>query len=125
VASSTNLIQAQRLIRRLCEKCKQPVEIHPEALRELGIPNEAPFQIFNPGGCPKCSNTGYKGRLGVYEVMPISAEISEMILNRCSSTEIKEQAVKEGMLTLRSDGIVKLKLGITSLEEVLRETSIK
>jgi len=125
VASSTNLIQAQRLIRRLCEKCKQPVEIHHEALRELGIPNEAPFQIFNPGGCPKCSNTGYKGRLGVYEVMPISAEISEMILNRCSSTEIKEQAVKEGMLTLRSDGIVKLKLGITSLEEVLRETSIK
>jgi type IV pilus assembly protein PilB len=125
VASSTNLIQAQRLMRRLCEKCKQPVEIHPEALRELGIPNEKPFQIFNPGGCPKCSNTGYKGRLGAYEVMPISAEISEMILNRCSSTEIKEQAVKEGMLTLRSDAIVKLKLGITSIEEVLRETSIK
>ncbi len=125
VASSTVLIQAQRLIRRLCENCKQPVEIHPEALRELGIPNEEPFQIFNTGGCPKCSNTGYKGRLGLYEVMPISAEISEMILNRCSSTELKEQAVKEGMLTLRADGIVKLKLGLTSLEEVLRETTNK
>ena len=125
VASSTNLIQAQRLIRRLCEQCKKPVEIHPEALRELGIPNEDPFQIFETEGCPKCSGTGYKGRLGLYEVMPISSEIREMILNRCSSMEIKDQAVKEGMLTLRADGITKLKMGITSLEEVLRETTNK
>ena len=123
VASSTNLIQAQRLIRRLCESCKEKQMIHPEVLRELNIPDETPFEIFEPVGCPKCSNTGYKGRTGLYEVMPISPEIRDMILNRCSSTEIGEQAVKEGMLTLRADGVEKLKMGWTSVEEVLRETT--
>jgi type IV pilus assembly protein PilB len=123
VASSTNLIQAQRLIRRLCENCKEKEMIHPEVLRELNIPDETPFEIFEPVGCPKCSNTGYKGRTGLYEVMPISPEIRDMILNRCSSTEINEQAVKEGMLTLRADGVEKLKAGQTSVEEVLRETT--
>ena len=123
VASSTNLIQAQRLIRRLCENCKEKDQIHPEVLRELNIPDETPFEIFEPVGCPKCSNTGYKGRTGLYEVMPISPEIRDMILNRCSSTEINEQAVKEGMLTLRADGVEKLKTGVTSVEEVLRETT--
>jgi type IV pilus assembly protein PilB len=123
VASSTNLIQAQRLIRRLCENCKEGHEIHPEVMRELKIEDQPPFEIFEPVGCPKCSNTGYKGRTGLYEVMPISGEIREMILNRCSSTEIKEQAVKEGMLTLRADGVEKLKAGWTSVEEVLRETT--
>ncbi len=123
VASSTNLIQAQRLIRRLCESCKEKEMIHPEVLRELNIPDETPFEIFEPVGCPKCSNTGYKGRTGLYEVMPISPEIRDMILNRCSSTEIGEQAVKEGMLTLRADGVQKLKTGWTSVEEVLRETT--
>jgi type IV pilus assembly protein PilB len=123
VASSTNLIQAQRLIRKLCENCKKKEEIHPEVMRELGIQDEMPFEIFDPVGCPKCSNTGYKGRTGLYEVMPVSPEIREMILNRCSSTEINEQAVKEGMLTLRADGVEKLKTGWTSVEEVLRETT--
>jgi type IV pilus assembly protein PilB len=123
VASSTNLIQAQRLIRRLCENCKKKEEIHPEVMRELGIPDEMPFEIYSPIGCPKCSNTGYKGRTGLYEVMPITSEIREMILNRCSSIEICEQAVKEGMLTLRADGVEKLKAGWTSVDEVLRETT--
>ena len=86
---------------------------------------EDQFQIFEIEGCPKCGGTGYKGRLGLYEVMPISSEIREMILNRCSSMEIKDQAVKEGMLSLRADGIIKLKMGITSLEEVLREPTNK
>jgi type IV pilus assembly protein PilB len=125
VSSSTNLILAQRLVRKLCENCKKSEEIHPEALRELGIANEKPFDICEAVGCPKCSGTGYKGRIGLYEVMPITEEISEMILNRCSSAEIKVQAVKEGMVTLRSDGIIKLRAGSTSLEEVLKETSIK
>ena len=123
VASSTNLILAQRLVRKLCTKCTNKVEIHPEALRELGIPGEAPFDINEAVGCPSCSGTGYSGRLGLYEVMLISEEIRQMILDRCSSTEIKETAVREGMLTLRADGIVKLKEGTTSLEEVLKETS--
>ena len=125
VASSTNMILAQRLVRKLCTKCKNEVQIHPEALRELGLAIEEPFKIYEVVGCSSCSNTGYSGRLGLYEVMPISEEIREMILNRCSSSEIKEQAVKEGMLTLRDDGILKLKDGITSLEEVLKETTDK
>lgn len=125
VASSTNLILAQRLVRRLCGQCKEEVEVHPEAMRELGITDEDPFNIFEARGCQKCSNTGYKGRVGLYEVMPISEEIREMILNRCSANEIKIQAINEGMLTLRSDGILKLKEGVTSLEEVLRETTNK
>jgi type IV pilus assembly protein PilB len=125
VASSTNMILAQRLVRKLCTKCKNEIEIHPEALRELDIPGEQPFDIFEPIGCPSCSNTGYSGRLGLYEVMPISEEIRQMILDRCSSTEIKEQAVREGMLTLRADGITKLKEGTTSLAEVLKETTNK
>jgi type IV pilus assembly protein PilB len=125
VASSTNLILAQRLVRRLCPHCKEEVKIHPEAMRELGIGSEDPFNIFEARGCQKCSSTGYKGRLGLYEVMPISEEIREMILNRCSSNEIKIQAINEGMMTLRADGILKLKGGSTSLEEVLRETTNK
>lgn len=125
VASSTNMILAQRLVRKLCTKCKNKVQIHPEALRELGLVNEEAFEIYEAMGCSSCSNTGYSGRLGLYEVMPISEEIREMILNRCSSAEIKEQAVKEGMLTLRDDGILKLKEGTTSLEEVLKETTDK
>jgi type IV pilus assembly protein PilB len=106
-------------------KCKNKIEIHSEALRELDIPGEQPFDIFEPVGCPSCSGTGYSGRLGLYEVMPVSEEIRQMILDRCSSTEIKDQAVREGMLTLRADGITKLKEGITSLAEVLKETTNK
>ncbi|MCK4236417.1 MAG: Flp pilus assembly complex ATPase component TadA, partial [Candidatus Krumholzibacteria bacterium] len=123
VSSSVNLILAQRLVRKLCAKCKKQVKIHPEAMRELGIANEEPFDIYEVVGCPTCNNTGYSGRMGLYEVMPISEEISEMVLNRCSASEIKAQAVKEGMYTLRVDGISKLRAGTTSLEEVLRETT--
>lgn len=123
VASSTNLILAQRLVRRLCGECKRKVEIHEELMRELGVDDEAPFEIYEPVGCPKCSDTGYKGRAGLYEVMLVTERVKEMILDRCSTAEIKEQSVKEGMLTLRSDGIIKIKNGVTSVEEVLKETA--
>lgn len=123
VSSSTNLILAQRLIRKLCLKCKNKIEIHSEAMRELGIPAEQPFDIFEPVGCPSCSGTGYSGRIALYEVMPVSEEIRQMILDRSSIAEIKEQAIGEGMMTLRVDGIKKLKDGITSLAEVLKETA--
>ena len=123
VASSTNLILAQRLVRRLCNECKQKTEIHPELARELGVQDEAPFEIYQPTGCPKCNGTGYKGRAGIYEVMVVSSKIKEMILDRCSTAEIKQQAIKEGMVTLRGDGIDKVKQGITSVEEVLKESS--
>jgi len=123
VASSVNVIMAQRLIRKLCTKCKKSEKIHSEALRELGLGAEETFEIYAPVGCPACSNTGYSGRSGLYEVMPVSDALREMILNRASASEIKEQAVREGMITLRGDGILKLKNGVTSLEEVLRETA--
>jgi type IV pilus assembly protein PilB len=93
-------------------------------LRELGImENPDELRLFEPKGCPACNDTGYKGRVGLYEVMEISATIREMIVDRASNAEIKIQAEKEGMLTLRTDGIEKFKDGRTSLEEVLRETA--
>jgi type IV pilus assembly protein PilB len=123
VSSSVNVILAQRLVRKLCGKCKKKEKIHPEALRELGVASGETFELYKAEGCPTCSNTGYSGRIGLYEVMPISDALREMILNRASASEIKEQAVREGMITLRGDGILKLKAGVTSLDEVLRESA--
>jgi type IV pilus assembly protein PilB len=123
VSSSINVILAQRLVRKLCTKCKKKEKIHPEALRELGVTSGETFDIYAAGGCPACSNTGYSGRTGLYEVMPVSDALREMILNRASASEIKEQAVREGMITLRGDGILKLKAGVTSIEEILRESA--
>jgi type IV pilus assembly protein PilB len=124
VSSSVIMIIAQRLVRKLCSKCKQPVKLHEETLRELGI-EESPEELtlFEARGCIDCNDTGYSGRLGLYEVMAITQSIREMIIDRKSVTDLKNQAVSEGMLTLRADGLEKFKSGITSLEEILRETS--
>ena len=125
VASSTNLIMAQRLLRKVCVSCKSDAHLHPEVLRELGVTDdEARGCAFKEGkGCVDCNNTGYKGRLGVYEVMPMTAKIRDLILDRASVSAIKKQAVAEGMFTLRADGLTKLKNGITTAEEVLKETA--
>ena len=125
VSSSTNLIMAQRLLRKVCNSCKTDVKLHPEALRELGLSDEdARKESFKEGkGCVDCNNTGYKGRVGVYEVMPMSARIRDQVLDRASTADIKKQAVAEGMLTLRMDALIKLKKGITTAEEVLKETA--
>ncbi len=124
VSSSVLLIIAQRLVRRLCEKCKQPSVIHEEVLRELGImENPDELTLMEAKGCPACNDTGYKGRVGVYEVMEVSPTLREMIVDRASNSEIKVQAIKDGMLTLRMDGLEKFKTGLTSLEEILRETA--
>ncbi|MFB3909123.1 MAG: type IV-A pilus assembly ATPase PilB [Candidatus Eisenbacteria bacterium] len=124
VASSTNLILAQRLIRRICMKCREPVDLSAEVLRELQLdPARAAGVTFYRGrGCYDCNNTGYRGRQGVYEVLTVSGRIRQMILDRASTQAIKEQAIREGMLTLRMDGLEKLKRGITSAEEILKET---
>jgi type IV pilus assembly protein PilB len=124
VASSVLMIVAQRLVRKLCERCKQPIKLHAETLKELGI-MESPDELsmFEAKGCVHCNETGYAGRCGLYEVMPISQTVREMIVERRSTSDIKKQAVKEGMMTLRNDGLDKFKNGLTSLEEVLRETS--
>jgi type IV pilus assembly protein PilB len=125
VSSSVIMIVAQRLVRKLCNKCKQPIKLHEETLRELGM-NEAPDELtlFEARGCIQCNDTGYAGRCGLYEVMPISAAIREMIIERRPSADLKQQAIKESMLTLRGDGLEKFKKGTTSLEEILRETSV-
>jgi type IV pilus assembly protein PilB len=125
VASSVNLVLAQRLVRRPCASCRQKVEIHEETLHELGLTKEKAkdFQFLEGKGCVECSNTGYRGRQGVYEVMPISNAIRDLILDRASAAVIQKRAIEEGMLTLRGDGLMKLKRGATTVEEILKETA--
>ncbi len=125
VASSTNLILAQRLVRRVCAKCREPIELQPEVLRELQLSSAAAATatFMKGAGCYDCNRTGYRGRAGIYEVMPISATIRDMILERRATSEIKKQAIREGMLTLRMDALQKLMQGITSVEEVLKESA--
>jgi len=125
VASALRLVQAQRLIRRLCSSCKSVGKIPAQTLIEIGFtPEEAKaVQIFEPKGCDKCSNTGYKGRVGLFEVMELDDEIREMIMIGASTSELRQKAKEKGMLTLRQSGLEKIKQGITSIEEVLRETT--
>ena len=125
VASSTNLILAQRLLRRICSHCKTEVELHPEILRELGLTDEdCNGQVFYEGkGCIECNNTGYKGRQGAFEVMPVTPGVRDLILDRAPTSEILTRARTEGMLTLREDALMKLKKGLTTAEEVLKETA--
>ena len=125
VASSVNIVLAQRLVRRVCTHCRQQVQLNEEVLRELQLdPAEAKKgTIYEGKGCVECSNTGYRGRQGVYEVMPMSSRLRELVLDRASANEIKKLAIGEGMLTLRRDGLEKLKRGLTSVEEILKETA--
>ena len=125
VASAVNLIVAQRLVRRICTDCKSEYKYNAEELSALGISeSEATGITFYRGeGCDTCGETGYKGRQGLYEVMAMSPEVRRMVLRGASAAELKDQAVEEGMLTLRMDGIVKVKRGITTLEEVVKETA--
>ncbi len=125
VASSVNVIMAQRLIRRICKNCKQATVLHPEVIEELGLSeDEAHDMVVQEGtGCVECNNTGYKGREGVYEVLPVSPGVRDMILDRAPTSEIRSLAIQEGMLTLRAHGLIKLKQGITTAEEILKETA--
>src|SRR5579863_6938485 len=124
VATSVNLICAQRLVRRICSGCKEPLQILPAALIEAGYsPEEAEKTVIQHGrGCATCNNTGYKGRVGLYEVMEINDELRELILVGASALELKKKALETGMITLRRSGLIKVALGHTTMEEVLRET---
>jgi type IV pilus assembly protein PilB len=124
VASSVNLIMAQRLMRKICPKCREEVKVHPEALREIGIsPEQSAGKVYYHGrGCMECNNSGYKGRTGIYEVTPITTAMRVLILENASMKEIEDLAVKEGMLTLRMGAIKKFEEGMTTIEEVLRVT---
>jgi type IV pilus assembly protein PilB len=125
VASAVNLIVAQRLVRRICSDCKSEHQYSSEELAALGISEEeaAGITFYKGEGCDTCGNTGYKGRQGIYEVMALSPELRRQILRAASTAELQEQAVKEGMLTLRMDGMHKIRKGITTLEEVVKETA--
>jgi type IV pilus assembly protein PilB len=121
VASSVILITAQRLGRRLCANCKLPKDIPPEALIRAGFTVEeidGTWQPFGPVGCDKCKSTGYKGRVGIYQVMPISDEMRQLIMRGGNSIDIADQARKEGVRDLRQSGLIKVKQGVTSLEEI-------
>jgi type IV pilus assembly protein PilB len=124
VATSVNLICAQRLVRRICVQCKEPLQIQPEALIDAGYtPDEATKTTVHHGkGCGTCNNTGYKGRVGLYEVMEINDEVRELILVGASALELRKKAIESGMITLRRSGLLKVALGQTTMEEVLRET---
>jgi type IV pilus assembly protein PilB len=125
VASAVNLIVAQRLVRRICSQCKEEHEYPQEEIDALKLSPEdlAAMQFFRGRGCDTCSGTGYKGRAGIYEVMALTPELRRLILRGASTAEMTEQAVADGMLTLRMDGIVKIKRGTTTLEEVVKETA--
>jgi type IV pilus assembly protein PilB len=124
VATSVNLIQAQRLIRRVCKECKQEQTAPAEALIEVGFsPEEAKgLKVFKGKGCGICNNTGYKGRIGLYEVLEVTDDIRELILIGASALELRRKAIEDGMITLRESGLHKIRQGITTIEEVVRET---
>ena len=125
VATSVQLICAQRLVRRICKNCKQEVELPPHAvLAELGFePQEIDtLRVFRGAGCKICNGTGYKGRVGLYEVMEITSEIKEAIIRNATSVELRRVAVENGMITLRRSGLQKVRDEMTTIEEVVRET---
>ena len=126
VATTVNLIVAQRLVRRICSKCKvdATAEVPAKTLIDIGFtPDEiGTFQVMKGKGCQTCNGTGYKGRVGLYEVMEITEGIRDLIMVGATAVEIKRKALEEGMLTLRMSGLEKIKGGVTTVEEVLRET---
>jgi type IV pilus assembly protein PilB len=124
VASSVHLICAQRLVRRVCANCKEPSPLPPPALVQAGYSQDdaASVRPMKGAGCERCNNTGYKGRVGLYEVMEIGEELRELILVGASGLELRRKAIDEGMITLRHSGLQKVKEGTTTIEEVVRET---
>ena len=124
VASSVHMIVAQRLVRRICSSCKEPFEVPNQALTNLGFQKDEieSLQLFRGRGCDLCSGTGYKGRVGLYEVMDIDEQVRDLILTGASAYELREKAHEAGMISLRMSGLQKIRDGVTTLDEVVRET---
>jgi type IV pilus assembly protein PilB len=123
VGSALDCILAQRLTRRLCDKCKEAYDPEPELLERVGypwVPGDAIPMLYRPIGCSACSKTGYKGRIALHEVMEVTEDIERLTVERASAAAIGETARAQGMLTLRADGMTKVGLGVTSIEEILR-----
>jgi type IV pilus assembly protein PilB len=124
VSTSVNMICAQRLIRKICKDCKEHINLPDQALLDIGFRSEElkKIKLFKGKGCYTCNNTGYKGRIGLFEVMEITEDVRELILAGASSIELKRKSVEEGMINLRESGLQKLRDGVTTVEEVVRET---
>jgi type IV pilus assembly protein PilB len=124
IADAIFMIVAQRLVRRVCKKCGVPQKLPLRTLTDMGYSTEEAEQVtvIQGRGCEACNNSGYKGRTGLFEVMEVTPGIKELIMARAQSKDIKKRALEQGMVTLRRSGLVKIKNGITSPEEVLRET---
>jgi type IV pilus assembly protein PilB len=125
VVASLNLILAQRLMRKLCQECKKKSAVEDQALIDAGIPPDqiGTFEVFEPGGCKVCNDRGYKGRLAVYEVMPFFDPLKELVINGASTAELKQEAIRLGMQSLRMSALGKMKLGVSTLEEVVGNTA--
>jgi type IV pilus assembly protein PilB len=124
VASSVNLIAAQRLVRKICTTCKEPIEVPEQALLDIGFSKTdiKALKLFRGKGCERCGGTGFKGRIALFEVMDVDEGIRELILSGGSANELRQQSLGNGMLSLRSSGLQKIREGMTTLEEVIRET---
>lgn len=139
ITSSINAIIGQRLVRKICEHCKSEINLPggivkevEDELTKIAMVNQKdqarikrPFKFYQGKGCERCRNTGYSGRLGIYEILPMSERIEELTINRSTANQMLDQAVKEGMITMKQDGILKVLEGITALDEILKETSEK
>jgi type IV pilus assembly protein PilB len=125
VASSVNLVGAQRLVRKVCQECTEPITVEAKVLTDLGVDptTVGDYKLQKGRGCKNCSNTGYKGRIAVYEIMIFNDELREFVLNGASTLELKREAIRQGMRSLRMDALTKLKIGLTSIEEVVRATA--
>jgi type IV pilus assembly protein PilB len=125
VTASLNAIVAQRLCRKLCQECKRPAQVEDQTLLDAGFAAEeiGSFQVFEPGGCKTCNDRGYKGRVAVYEVMPLWDGLKELIIQGCSTAELKQEAIRLGFRTLRMSALHKVKIGMTSLAEALGNTA--
>jgi type II secretory ATPase GspE/PulE/Tfp pilus assembly ATPase PilB-like protein len=123
LASSLLGVLAQRLVRRVCSACKQPITLEAGVREEVAGPDRERFEAFEGKGCELCANTGYRGRAGIYELLLVNENIRQLILKRSSSDVIRDQAVKLGMRTLRDDGWRSVRQGITTVPEVVRVTN--
>jgi type IV pilus assembly protein PilB len=124
ISASVIIIVAQRLARKICAECREEEKVPVPALIKLGVPEEeaGTFRCYKGKGCISCNGSGYRGRTALYEVLPITSEIREMVLEGASSDDLKKTAIRLGMKSLRMSGLTKVKEGVTSIEEVMRVT---
>jgi type IV pilus assembly protein PilB len=125
VTASVNLVLAQRLARKICEQCKQETKLDEEVLLSAGFdPKELPtLRVMKGGGCNNCNGTGYRGRVALYEVMPFTDRLKELVIQGCTAAELKQEMIKQGVMTLRMAGLAKVRAGVTTVDEVVRTTA--